>query len=120
MDSNEMFGVQYAVFVLAGCINYLGRIILAIVFNDPTKGVFDCRVVALDKVMLNKPNGKGGFPYGSIAHDGYLSLFWCTGHYCGTVVMITMAERDNNLRGICGGEALSKAGRNHGERMVEH
>jgi hypothetical protein len=81
MDSNEMFGVQYAVFVLelglavraqqtklwwithlAGCINYLGRIILAIVFNDPTKGVFDCRVVALDKVMLNKPNGKGGFP----------------------------------------------------------
>jgi hypothetical protein len=31
-----------------------------------------------------------------------------------------MAKRDNNLRGICGGEALSKAGRNRGELMVEH
>lgn len=35
--------------------------LLSIVFDDPTEGVFDRRVITLYKMMLDKTNRAGGF-----------------------------------------------------------
>lgn len=79
MYSNEMLRVQDAVLVLsyssaywtrshhemahlARCIHDLGGIVLSFVFDDSAESVFDRRIVALDEVMFNEPNGQRRFP----------------------------------------------------------
>lgn len=73
-----MLGVQDAVFVLWGgqldnstwhvaealaaylacSVDDLSRIVLSIVLDDPTEGVLDCRVIALDEVVFDKADCK--------------------------------------------------------------
>jgi hypothetical protein len=43
---------------LAGSVNDFRGIILVLVFNDLTEGVFDGRIVALDKMALYELDGE--------------------------------------------------------------
>lgn len=43
---------------LAGSVNDFCGIILVLVFNDLTEGVFDGRIVALDKMALDELDGE--------------------------------------------------------------
>lgn len=43
---------------LSCSVDDLSRIVLSIVLDDPTEGVLDCRVIALDEVVFDKADCK--------------------------------------------------------------
>ena len=54
MYPDEMFRVEDAVLVLARCINNFGGKILSLVPDRLAERVFDSRIVAIDKVSIDK------------------------------------------------------------------
>lgn len=79
MNSNEMLRIQDTIFVLweilvqlinllyhgsarvsylSRSVDNLGRIILAIVLDNSTEGILDCRVIAFDKVVFDKTDSE--------------------------------------------------------------
>lgn len=61
MDSNEMFGIQDAVFILTSSVDNFCGIVLAFIPNCLAKGILDRWVVAIYKVSVDKLYRKGGF-----------------------------------------------------------
>lgn len=53
---------MYRCTYLSSSIHDLGCIVLAIVFDDSAKSIFDCWVIAFDEVMFHKTDGERGFP----------------------------------------------------------
>lgn len=52
---------------LTGSIDNLGRIFLAFEFDDFRKGVLDSRIVALNKVAVDKLDSERGFSYYAVS-----------------------------------------------------
>ncbi len=61
MDADEVLRVEDAVLVLAGRVDDLGRVLLALVSDLLAEGVLDGRVVALDEVAVDVADCEGGF-----------------------------------------------------------
>lgn len=65
VDADEVFGVEDAVFVLAGGVDHLDGEIMVSVADDLAEGVLDGRVVGVDKVAVDILHGEGGFAWGN-------------------------------------------------------
>ena len=63
--STRQFNMAYCRSALAAylscSVDDLSRIVLSIVLDDPTEGVLDCRVIALDEVVFDKADCKRWF-----------------------------------------------------------
>lgn len=59
MDSDEMFGVQDAVLVLACGVDDFSGIILTLISNRLAKSVLNRGVVAVDEMAIDELNRKG-------------------------------------------------------------
>ena len=53
VDADEVFGVEYCVFVLSGGIDHLRRKVLVLVPNDFGEGVLNGGIVGVDKVSVD-------------------------------------------------------------------
>lgn len=64
VDPDKVLRVKNAVFILSCRVHNLGRIYLVLVRDLFAKGVLDCRIVALDKMPVYKPDRQRRFAYG--------------------------------------------------------
>lgn len=81
MNANEMLRVKDTVLILACCINDFCREVLSLVSNRLAKGIFDGRVIAVDKVPIYELHGKGRFADRSAADNGDFSLLGRRRHF---------------------------------------
>jgi len=74
MDSDEVLRVQNAVFILSSCINDLRGVILPLVLDHTTEGIFNGWIIAFDEMSIDELHRERRFADGSTAHNGDLSL----------------------------------------------
>lgn len=61
VDTNEVLGVEDAVFILASGVDHLDGKVMVAVADDLAESVFDGRVVGVDKVAVDVLHCEGGF-----------------------------------------------------------
>ena len=63
VDADKVLAIQNTVFILAGRVDNLGRVVLPLVADLLAKRVLDGRVVALDKVPVDVAHREGRFAF---------------------------------------------------------
>jgi hypothetical protein len=74
VDADKVLGVEDAVLVLAGGVDHLDGEVVVAVADDFAKGVFDGRVVRVDKVAVDVLDCEGGFAWASMLEGGGLEV----------------------------------------------
>lgn len=63
MNTDEVLGIQDAVFVLSCSVDDFSGEVLILVSNGFAERIFDGWVVAVDEQTIDELNGKGGFAW---------------------------------------------------------
>lgn len=67
MNSNEVFAIQYRVFILTGCVNDLYSIVLIPISDDLAEGVLNGWVVRVYEMTLDVLHSQGTLACGKLA-----------------------------------------------------
>lgn len=59
MDTDKVLGVEYAVLILACCVDDFGRVVLSLVLDHFAKSVLDCGIVAVNEVTIDESYCQG-------------------------------------------------------------